>query len=445
MSSPPTPPSSSSASPPSLSTDGDLDELAWARDFIARVVAACPARASTSDDEARAHTLVEAEMKALGLATERQTFSWNQSLYESLALHFGLGTLGSLFTARAPRLAFALHAGTAASYLADSTRKAFVLRRLLGFRPSQNVLGTLPATTSAGPASSGPASSGPASSSTPTAPRLRIVFLAHVDAAYTGLIFHPEVASRAAGSRGPLAKPLRLATLALAGLAALDLLPPGVGSPRLRTAARVALTIPPLLSAAFNLDVSLRRQVVPGAMDDLSGVAALLLLARRLRAHKPDDVELVFVATGCEEAGLGGAQALCDAMKERWDPAHTVVIGVDSPANGTLRYYLEGEIVPVPLAPWLRDALERVSGSEPRFAEVKPFAIPVGGTDAIPFAVAGYPAVSLGCVDDRTGTPRHYHLPTDTPENLEPEAITLCLAYVERLVAEIGAHVRAST
>ncbi|AKT42169.1 M20/M25/M40 family metallo-hydrolase [Chondromyces crocatus] len=420
-------PSTSTPAPedvPSLSAEGALDEIAWARHFIARVVEACPRRASTSDDEARAHAMVEGEMKALGLATERQVFTWNQSLYASLALHFGLGALGTLVAGRSPLLGLALHGGAAASYLADSTRKAFFLRRLLPFRLSQNVLGTLPATTEA--------------------PRLRVVFLAHVDAAFTGLIFHPAVAARAATSPGPLAKPLRLATAALAGLSVLDLLDHSLGASRWRSLARWGLTIPPLLTAAFNLDVVLRREVVPGAMDDLSGVAALLLLARRLRAIKPDDVEFVFVATGCEEAGLGGAQALVEGMRGRWDRERTVVVGIDSPANGTLRYYLEGEILPVPLAPWLREALDRVAGSDVRFEEVKPHPIPVGGTDAIPFAAAGYAAASLGCVDPRTGTPRHYHLPTDTPENLEPEAIALSLDYLELLVGEIDAHFRAA-
>lgn len=419
MQTPPEPSPAAEPAAPSLASDGPLDEIRWARDFVTRVVRACPRRGSTSEDEARAHAIVQAEMETLGLATERQPFTWNESIYECLALHFGLGALGSLVAVKSPLLGLAIHAGTAASYLADSTRKAFTLRRLLPFRPSQNVLGTLPATGE---------------------PRLRVVFLAHVDAAFTGVVFRPEVAARAAGQKGPLAKPLRISIGALAALAALDLLDIGFGRSRLRSLARVALTIPPLMAAALNLDVSLRRQVVPGAMDDLSGVAAMLLLARRLRATKPDDVELVFVATGCEEAGLGGAQALLEAMNGRWDRDRTVVIGIDSPANGVLRYYLEGEILDVPLAPWLRDTLDRVSGSEARFSDVQPFSIPVGGTDAIPFARAGYPAVSLGCVDASTGTPKHYHLPTDTPENLEPETIPLCLDYVERLVGEIRAQ-----
>jgi len=104
-----------------------------------------------------------------------------------------------------------------------------------------------------------------------------------------------------------------------------------------------------------------------------------------------------------------------------------VVLGLDGFANGELRWFTEGEIFPVPLAPWLSDLMRSVAASERRFAEVRGFEIPVGATDAAPFANGGWPAVTLGCVDPERGTPRHYHLPTDTPENLETEKIPMCI------------------
>jgi len=390
-----------------------FDELEWARAFVSRMVAECPARTSTGEDERRAHALIAAEMEALGLQTETKPFRWNKSLYASLALHFGLGTLGSLI---GPRLGLALHALTAASYAADSARKAFLLRRLFPFRESQNVLGTLAAKRT---------------------PRLRVVFLAHVDAAYTGLIFRPEVVSRLASKPGTfMYKSLRIATGALAGLAAVDALQLYFGKSRALRFLRLALTVPPAIAFLANLDVVLRNHTVPGAMDDLSGVAGILLLARRLRERAPEDVEVVFVGTGCEESGLGGSESLCEEMKTTWSRDRTVVVGLDGLANGELRYFLEGEIFHVPLAPWLREALDDVAASDPRFAEVTGFDIPVGGTDAVPFATNGYPAVTLGCVHGQL-MPREYHLPSDTPENLEVEKIPFCVDFAERLFEAI--------
>jgi hypothetical protein len=400
--------------------ESTFDEIAWAREFVSRIVAECPARTATGDDERRAHARVAEELEALGLATETRPFRWNKSLYANLALHFGLGTLGSLVSS--PTIGLALHALTAASYGADSSRKAFLLRRLFPFRASQNVLGTI-------------AAKGP--------PRLRIVFLAHVDAAYTGIMFRPEIASRVAAKPGSLTyKSLRIATGALAGLAAVDALQLFFGKSRALRLARFGLTLPPLIAFLVNLDVVIRNRTVPGAMDDLSGVAGILLLARRLRERAPEDVEIVFVGTGCEESGLGGAESLCEQMKTTWDRERTVVIGLDGLANGQLRYFLEGELFPVPLASFLREAIVDVAASDPRFAEVTAFDIPVGGTDALPFATNGYAAVTLGCVDASRGMPREYHLPSDTPENLEVEKIPFCVDFAERLFDAIVTHHR---
>ncbi len=395
----------------------ELDEPSWARAFVTRVVAACPRRVAGSDDERRAHAIIRSEMDALDLTTEQHDFEWNESLYANLALHFGLGTLGSLVARRRPLVGFALHALAASSYTMDSTRKAFWLRRLFPRRSSQNVLGTMPARSGK--------------------PRLRLVFLAHADAAFTGVVFRPWFVKTFAGKHGSFTyKGLRVATRALGGLALVDLAQLYFGKSRKLSLARALLTVPPLVTFAFNADVVLRDQVVPGAADDLSGVAGMLLLVRRLRGRVPDDVEVVFVATGCEESGLGGAQALSRDMGERWERRNTVVLGLDGLANGELRFFLEGEIETVPLAPWLRGTIERVA-SDVRFSEVQPFDIPVGGTDAVPFATAGWDAVTFGCVDPTRGTPRHYHLATDTPENLEAEKIPFCLDFVERVVQAI--------
>lgn len=391
-----------------------FDEVSWAKAFITRIVAACPRRMATSEDERRAHSIIESEMIALGLTTETHAFEFNASLYANLALHFGLGTLGSLAAGRSPALGLVLHALSAGSYALDSSRRAFVLRRLFPFRRSQNVLGTLPAK---------------------GRPRLRIVFLAHADAAFTGVVFRPEVTRYA--KPGPLYKSLRVATGALAGLAAVDVAQLVLGRSRPLSLLRGVLSVPPLLATLLNLDVVLRDHVVPGAMDDLSGVAGMLLLARRLRTTKPDDVELVFVATGCEEAGMGGAQALARDFRDRWDRTTTVVLGLDGFANGELRWFTEGEIFPVPLAPWLSELMTGIAASDARFAEVRGFEIPVGATDAAPFALAGWPAVTLGCVDPGHGTPRHYHLPSDTPENLEVTKIPMCVDFSEHVVDAI--------
>jgi len=397
----------------------------YAANLVARIVRECPRRQPTSDDERRAHEIVRAELDAAGCTTWVHDFRFNDNLHANMALHFGLGTLGTVVSPIAPRTALALHATSTLSFWADSNRRGYWLRRLLPFKPSRNVVGVLPATST---------------------PRLRIVFLAHVDAAFTGIIFHPWLLRR---TRGDPPRPLRLlrrptelAVRAQAALAVIDLLRTVFGVWTLPLVPiELLLTIPSALITLANLEILARGTVVPGANDDLSGVAALPLLARRFMNKRHPDVELVFVATGCEEASLGGADALARDMKHTWNPASTVVIALDQLSLGNLMYMrAEGEVTRIPAPGWLTTLTEQVAASDPRFAEVVPFEAPVGGTDAGAFLAHGYDAMALVCIDPELGAARHYHRPEDSPENLDPDKIVYCLDFVEKLVEAIVGH-----
>lgn len=403
-------------------TPSAADEAAWARDFIASIIAAAPRRQPTSEDERRAHAMIADEIAKLGIEPQTRGFRFNNNLYANLALHAGVALLGSVVAPRHPLLGLALHGLAAASYTLDSTRRAFILRRLFRFRPSQNVVATLPATT--------------------PRPAARIVLISHADAAFTGTLFEPAFVKRFGAKPGPMYKSLRVATIFMAALAAVDVAQLVLGNSAVITAMRTLFTIAPAITFGLNMEIVLRNQIVPGANDNLSGVAGGILLLRRFLHEKPADVEIVFVATGCEEASLGGSQALMEQMREQWSPAETVVIGIDGFSNGDLRYFTEGEVLPVPLAPWLRDAVMRVAGADPRFAEMQELDVPVGGTDAVPWVLAGYDGVTIGCVDPAIHMPRHYHHPTDTVENLDLPKIPYCVDFVEKLVLEVAQHVR---
>lgn len=394
-------------------------ETDFASDFVGKILEACPSRRPTSADERRAHEMVAQAYEAEGIEAALEPFRWNENLYLTLALHFGLGAAGTLFTRRAPLLALLLHAGSAVSYYRDSTRKAFALRRLQPFKPSQNVVATLPARGTR---------------------RLRIVFVSHGDAAFTGLVFDPTFVKRFASKSGPLRKPLRVAIASLGALAALDIVRMAAGDSTLLRFARGLLTIPPFLSFALNADVVARDTIVPGASDNLSGVVGGLLLAKRFLARRPDDLELVFVTTGCEEAGLGGSQALLEAHRDTWSQEDTVVLTIDGLSGGALHYFTEGEIDPIPTHPFMKGVLDRVIGQGGRFGGVTPFDIPVGGTDVIPWARAGYPALSFGRVDPELHTPRNYHLPSDTLEHFSAEETVESVDFVEAIAREIAAQ-----
>jgi hypothetical protein len=391
------------------------DADVWARAFIARLIVACPRRQPTSDDERRAQHLVREQYEALGLTTEHHRFTFNNNLYANLLLHFGVGVLGSVVALTSPALGLALHSLAGISYLADSTRRAFILRRLFPFRESLNTVATLPSIGDR---------------------RLRVVLVSHVDAAFTGTLFQPWFVQRFGAKPGPLYKSMRVATLSLGALALLDAWEMAAGPTALSRALRLGLTIPSILAAALNLDIVLRNQIVPGANDNLSGVAGGLALARLLQERRPEGVEFVFVTAGCEEASLGGSDALAKRMKDEWSRDDTVILAIDGFSNGTLHWFHEGEVLPIAPCNWLESVLHDMR-RDPRWAELQSLDIPVGGTDAVPFAIRGYDAVGIGCVDATLKAPRHYHLPTDTAEALDPGKIgwcvSFCLDFVDRL------------
>jgi putative aminopeptidase FrvX len=231
---------------------------------------------------------------------------------------------------------------------------------------------------------------------------------------------------------------MRLAAYTQLALAGVDGLGVALGPARhLLWPAVAGLSIPGLLVFLLNLEIVLRNEIVPGANDNLSGCAGLALLANRLVATRPDDVELVFVIAGAEEAGTGGSRALAHQMRDEWSPSDTIVLGVDGLSGGELCYFHEGDIFPLPIAPWLRQQIEDLAASQPRFAQVAVHEMDVGATDAGPFQAAGYDAVCIGRVDRALGSPRHYHHPTDTPDNLDMDEVLEAVDFIELLVNRI--------
>jgi hypothetical protein len=96
-----------------------------------------------------------------------------------------------------------------------------------------------------------------------------------------------------------------------------------------------------------------------------------------------------------------------------------VILGLDGLTNGELFWAQEGEVAKLDVAGWLEDALRAATRTDPRFATVRRFQIPVGSTDAAPFLYAGYDGTTITAVDLSQGSPRGYHHPSDTADNLD--------------------------
>lgn len=380
-----------------------------------------PRRLTGTPLEKTAQETLGAELAKLGFTLDWRPYRFTQNLYAGLMAHFGLAVLGTVLGFSWPIVGAVLHAFVAISYTLESTRRGLWLRSLFPSIDSQNLVCTLPAKTT---------------------PRKRIVLLAHVDAAFTGKVFTPALIKVATKEPpkglGWFKKQLGLATATVAVLAVLFTLA-ALEVWRAPWWLLGALTIPAFLTFAFNVDVVLRNQVVPGAADNLSGCAGCVELAHRLTGKLPDDVELVIVFTGSEEAGTGGALRLAQQLEASgaWKKEQTVVLGLDTLSNGTLRYLEEGELWPVAVPAGLEAAIAATNaeGGE----QATKYVVPTGATDALPFLVRGWQSVSLTCIDPEIGAPRHYHHPTDTWSNVDEKQLGASIDYAERLIRRLAA------
>ena len=320
--------------------------------------------------------------------------------------------LTGLVAAGRGRRAGALLALAAAAAVADDVDNGkHLARRALPHRPTTNVLAWAGET---------------------EAPRETVVFVAHHDAARTGLLFWPglvPLVDRVAHAwyakqttstqTGQL---LVLGPLLAAGAAL-------TRSRRLKAAARVWCAG----TAALMADVA-RSPVVPGANDNLSAVAVLLLLAERLREEPPPPgVRVGLLSTGSEESFMEGMRGFVARHRDELDPATTRFVALECVGSPHLML-MEGEGMLV-----LRDHDEalkadlQAAADEEGIALWRGLRLGAGGTDALPAHLAGYPAACLAACTDLK-TPANYHWPTDVPANLDWTTIRRAARVCERLV-----------
>jgi acetylornithine deacetylase/succinyl-diaminopimelate desuccinylase-like protein len=324
----------------------------------------------------------------------------------------GLLNAAAALAAMLGRLPAALVGGFASAAVYDdvSGGRLWFRRRTLPHRPTWNVVAEL---------------------GDPDAERT-VVFVAHHDAAHSGLVFHPglprigmrflpRLHERANQSvpiiYGVFLGPVQLALWGLFGKRWLRW--NGLWYSLCATAAMA------------NIGAS---RVVPGANDNLSSVGALMALAHELTERPPEGVRVMLLSTGSEEGFMEGMQAFGRHHFGELDRSTTEFVCLEcigSPhlciveAEGMLRmrHYTESS----------RDRLER-AGREAGVGLTRGLRT-VAATDALIALRAGYPTCLLGAVDD-TKFPSNYHWPTDTPDNLDwssiDGAVEVCLRYVGR-------------
>ena len=317
------------------------------------------------------------------------------------------------------RRATALAAGAfACAAIADDITggRQWFRRRLLPSRPTWNVV---------------------AEAGDRRAPRT-VVVVAHHDAAHTSVLFSPAPAAFV-GRRFPGLIERTDTTPALMW--------PVIGGPLLVAAGalagarrvRIAGGVLALASAAAFAEIG-ARGVVPGANDNLTGVATLAGLARRLADEPVAGVRVLLVSTGSEESFMEGMQAFARRHFPSLPTDSTHVICVDTVGSPEL-VMLEGEGMlrmhdyPAPFRELVGRCAARAGVHLRRGLRFR------NATDALIARRAGYPTVMLGSINQYK-LPSNYHWPTDVPDNVDfsttADAVALCHEVVRNLAFRAG-------
>jgi Peptidase family M28 len=263
-----------------------------------------------------------------------------------------------------------------------------------------------------------------------------LVVLAHHDAAPTGRVFDQSLQRAFAKSFPAIVQrinaslPLWWPVIAAPALVA-------VGAATANRGLLAAGTIASVGTTALGADIA-RSEVVPGANDNLSGVAVLVALAERLRAERTSGLRVVLASCGAEEVLQGGIYPFVERHLRPLDPRRTWVLNLDTIGSPHL-VLLEGEgILAVEdyTDPSFRDLVA---------ATAEEAGIPVvrgqrarSSTDSVVPSRAGYPTATLTSFEPETKLLSNYHLPSDTPENLDFGTVSQGLGLTEALVRRLA-------
>lgn len=387
----------------------EVDELRAAIEHLARLD-----RASCSAGEREAAAWIAQALRERGAKADVDLERVHGSYWWPLGITSTAGIVAGLAARRGHRLAaLVLGAAASATVLDELDAGWRPLRRLLPKQQSANAIGE---------------------TGNPGAART-VLLVAHHDAAHTSVFFDPRINTflgkhvrRRGGTdhdQPPMMAPIVLAPVltGLAGLLGLR-----------RCSALGAAVCAGIVASLFEMAV---RGTVPGANDNLTGVATLLGVARALGDEPVANLRVLFVSTGAEESLMEGMRAFMARHGGELSPETTTVLCVDtvgSPelalpeAEGMFRFRRYDE----ELKSLIAECADSLGIHLRRGMRVRL------GTDGYLALRRQIPAAMVMSVDEY-GTASNYHWPSDTPENVDydrlADAVRLCEAVVRHLAS----------
>ena len=366
-------------------------------------------RGPGTDSERRAADMLAGRLRGIGRRAEVEPFFTHPEYAIVHLIHAAMGVAGSILATVQPAAGFALVLLAAVSTYLDLNTRLYLVRSLLFRRVSQNVVSP---------------------GDRPGAPRL--ILMAHYDAARTGYIFSKgsnrirRLPERTRLGLGPfriffwlgLAPLLPILGARMAGLDATWL-----------NALQAIPTIILIVAGFLLIDIAL-SDIVPGAYDNASGVAAVLSAAQELTASPPENLDVWLVLAGSEESFCEGSRAFVRSRRKELDRATTVFVNIDSVSSGEVAYEIsQGPVISLPHDPQLIELCEALSAAG---QSARPIRHPVLD-DAMPARVRRLRAITLRTTDSDGNLAPWYHTHEDVPEQVDAEALTRATDFVVSL------------
>jgi hypothetical protein len=255
-----------------------------------------------------------------------------------------------------------------------------------------------------------------------------LVVMAHHDAAQSGLVFHSGP-QRWVGTHFPgviekndTAVPMWWPTVLAPVLIAL-------GGRRLRRVGRVMA----LGTALAMADIG-RHKAVPGANDNLTGVAVLVALAERIKDIR--GLRVILLSAGAEETLQEGIRGFAARHFDELDPDRTWFLNIDSVGSPELTL-LEGE-GPFKIREYTEDTKELIARcAEREGIHLRRNMRAHTSTDGVVPLRAGYPTATLVSINEFKSI-SNYHWPTDVPDNVNLDTVEDALRLADVVVRELG-------
>ncbi|MFX1401938.1 MAG: M28 family metallopeptidase [Promethearchaeota archaeon] len=185
---------------------------------------------------------------------------------------------------------------------------------------------------------------------------------------------------------------------------------------------------------------------VPGAVDNLSGVAIVLGVGKFLHKNKihketyPTNTKVVLISFAGEEAGLRGSKRYLKSHIKELKEDQAIIINIESIAIKDIVLCIDKEPgIGAKHDPQIIETLYEIA------KEINPNAkigsLPFGATDAATFSKKGIPAVSLAGLNLKDELAPYYHTRKDKPEVIEQEAlgqaVQICIEFLRKTDSKI--------